>query len=79
MPRILAERWTPCPEGELDRLQASLRTGRFRQLIGTILLAVVAALAVAGAGYSVANAFWPGPSSSMPQNPGAPCSQPPKP
>ena len=61
MARDIAERWAPCPEGELDRLQSYLRATRFRQTLSTIILAVATTVAVAGASYSVANAVRSGP------------------
>ena len=73
MPRIVAERWLPCPEGELDRLEVTLRTGRFRQIVTTVVLAVVTALAVMGAAYQVAGAFWPQPKVTTMHNNGVPC------
>jgi hypothetical protein len=59
MPRIVADRWSPCPAGELDRLQAALQAGRFRHTLVTVALAVVAVLAVAAATYTVASSVWP--------------------
>jgi hypothetical protein len=59
MARIVAERWTPCPDGELDRLEAHLHTRHFWHMAGTIVLAVATLLAVAGASYLVADAVWP--------------------
>lgn len=61
MSRIVAERWSPCPEGELDRLEATLSTAGIRQTLITIVVAVATTLAVAAAGYSVANVVWPPP------------------
>jgi hypothetical protein len=61
MSRIVADRWSPCPAGELDRLEGALQAGRFRHTLVTIALAVVAVLAVAAATYAVASSVWPSP------------------
>ncbi len=77
MASIVADHWTPCPPGELDRLETYLRRLRAWATAATVAAALVAALALGTASYVVVNAAWPlfaspaASCSSVPANPPA--------
>lgn len=59
MVRKGVDRWVPCPEGELDRLEALVRRGRLRHALATLCAALAASVSVAVAGWVVADAVRP--------------------
>jgi hypothetical protein len=62
--------WQPCPPGELGRLADRLRGRRWGQVLVGAGAALVAAAAVAFAGWQVASVFRP---SFADNTPGCPC------
>lgn len=65
MAKYLGEQWTPCPKGELDRLEARLRLNRLVQTLLTAALAVAVAASFFAAAWFVADTLWPsGPTAS---------------
>ena len=57
MAKIVSEHWTPCPAGELDRLETHLRLRHLWQTLGMVAAIVAVAITVAVAGWVVADAI----------------------
>jgi hypothetical protein len=81
MVRIAADKWLPCPEGELDRLQSRLASGRLKHLLWTLVAAAAAAISVATATWVVTDAVAASMPPSFPRDihhgcpPPKPCNQ----
>jgi hypothetical protein len=56
-----AQDWIPCPEGELDRLTARMRSARLCSTLFAVVACVVTAVGMAAASWALTNALWPSP------------------